>query len=141
MPPIVPAPGMPEFWGWPNFTPDELRCKHTGLLVVVPAFMDKAQRFRTALGFAFPTSSYYRHPTHPAERQKARPGAHSYGRAMDIRVGRIEALTIVERARAFGFTGIGVSQPAGSGGPRFVHLDDMTAADFYHAERPAFWSY
>lgn len=132
---------VPEHWAWQNFGPDELRCKHTGTLVVVPSFMDKLQRLRTALGFPFKISSGYRHPSHPLERRKAQPGAHSFARAVDIEVAGIRALLIVERARAFGFTGIGVSQPNGSDGPRFVHLDDMTEAEGYHAPRPAFWSY
>ncbi len=128
-------------WQWKNFTPDELRCKHTGLLVVVPDFMDKLQTLREILGFPFIVSSGYRHRTHPAERNKAQPGAHAYGRAVDIQVYGVRALAIVEQARPFGFTGIGVSQPNGSDGPRFVHLDDMTAAEGYHAPRPALWTY
>ncbi|MEQ8396440.1 D-Ala-D-Ala carboxypeptidase family metallohydrolase [Thalassobaculum sp.] len=132
---------IPELWGWPNFTPAELACKHTGCLIVVPAFMSKLQALRSALAFPFPISSGYRHTSHPAERHKPLPGAHSFARAVDIAVSGVEALAIVERARAFGFTGIGVSQPNGSDGQRFIHLDDMTAADGYHAARPAFWSY
>jgi len=134
-------PSVPEHWGWPNFTRAELTCKHTGELIIVPAFMDKLQSLRTALGFKFPISSGYRHPSHPAERKKKQPGSHTFARAVDIQIYGLRALTIVERARSFGFTGIGVSQPNGSAGPRFIHLDDMAVAEGYHAQRPAFWSY
>lgn len=132
---------IPEHWNWPNFSPDELRCRHTGALLAVPSFLSRLQALRKALGFPFPISSGYRHSSHPAERHKSQPGAHTLGRAVDIAVAGVQALAIVERARAFGFTGIGVSQPNGSAGPRFVHLDDLTAADGYHAPRPAFWTY
>lgn len=132
---------LPEHWRWPNFSPEELRCKHTGALIVVPAFMDKVQAMRSALGFPWPISSGYRHTSHPAEVGKDQPGAHTFGRAVDVKVYGERAMQIVELARAFGFTGIGVAQRPGSPiDKRFVHLDDMAAEDF-HAPRPYLWSY
>lgn len=134
---------LPDHWRWPNFSPAELRCKHTGSLIMVPAFLDRLQALRSLLGFPFPISSGYRHTSHPAEAsKKSGGGAHTFGRAVDIQVYEERALAILERARSFGFTGIGNSQaldrdPA----DRFVHLDDMTVAEGYHAPRPAFWSY
>lgn len=134
---------LPDHWRWPNFGPAELRCKHTGALIMVPSFLDRLQQLRSLLGFPFPIASGYRHTSHPAERGKASGGgAHTRGRAVDIRVYGIRAMAIVERARALGFTGIGVSQSLGADqANRFIHLDDMTEADGYHAPRPAFWSY
>lgn len=137
----LPQPrNIPEHWNWQNFTPDELRCKHTGLWAMNPRFLDRLQELRNELGFPFPVTSGYRAPQHPTEAAKKWPGAHCYGRAVDIAVDGVRALTIVERARAFGFTGIGVSQPVGGLGHRFIHLDDMQPDEF-HAVRPAFWTY
>lgn len=127
----------PEFWNWPNFTPAELQCRHTGTFAMNPAFLDKLQAFRTHLRFPLVITSGYRHPSHPIEQRKAQPGSHSFGRAVDIAVYGERALAIVEQARLFGFTGIGASQL--SGASRFIHLDDMGAD--YHAPRPAFWTY
>jgi len=137
----LPEPGIPEHWNWPNFTPAELRCKHTGIFAMQPAFLDRLQELRTELGFPFVITSGYRAPTHPVEAAKKWPGAHAYGRAVDIATASaVRSLRIVERARAFGFTGIGVSMPVGQLGHRFIHLDDMQPDEF-HAVRPNFWSY
>lgn len=136
----LPEPGIPESWRWPNFTPQELACKHTGAFAMSPAFLDRLQELRSELGFAFAVTSGYRAPSHPVEAGKKWPGAHCYGRAVDIAADGARALKIVERARAFGFTGIGVSQPVGQLGGRFIHLDDMQPDEF-HAVRPHFWTY
>jgi len=142
MDPKLPEPGIPEHWGWPNFTPAELTCKHTGVLVVVPAFMDRLQGMRLELSFPLPVTSGYRHPTHPAEAKKAQPGSHAFARAVDIAISGERAFELVAAALRFGFTGIGVSQNLNAPlSKRFVHLDDMTAADSYHAPRPFLWSY
>lgn len=127
----------PANWRWANFTPDELRCKHTGKLMMDPNFLDRLQKFRTSMGFPFPINSGFRDATHPIEARKAQPGSHFYGRAVDIGVNGMRALTIMEKARAFGFTGIGLSQTRKM---QIVHLDDMLA-DEYHASRPALWTY
>lgn len=135
---------LPDHWRWPNFGPEELRCKHTGSLVMVPSFLDRLQALRLdpACDFPWIVASGYRHSTHPAERRKAQPGAHTFGRAADIRVYGVRALAIVERARAYGFTGIGVSQAPGTPAEnRFVHLDDMSEVEGFHAPRPHFWTY
>lgn len=140
MDPQLPTPGIPEHWNWPNFTPAELTCKESGLFAMRPAFLDKLQALRTALGFPFVITSGYRSPNHSVEKVKKWPGAHCYGRAVDIAVDGTRALAIVERAREFGFTGIGVSQALGKLGGRFIHLDDMQPDEF-HAVRPHLWSY
>ena len=42
----------PEAWIWPNFTPSEMACRGTGMLVVSSEFMDNLQRLRH--NFALP---------------------------------------------------------------------------------------
>ena len=36
-------------WRWPNFSPDEVRCKGSGMLIVSGQFMDDLQRLREQL--------------------------------------------------------------------------------------------
>jgi zinc D-Ala-D-Ala carboxypeptidase len=122
---------------WPNFSVKEICCKHTGILRINDTSLDRLQRVRRRYGIMV-VNSAYRHPSHPIEATKIRPGVHTDGYAFDISVGdSIRALKLIEIARAEGFTGIGVSQRAGQ--PRFVHLDDApNSASF---PRPAIWSY
>lgn len=124
-------------WRWPNFQAVEFRCHHTGLFLLVPSYLDALQALRTRCGFPFVITSGYRHPTHPVEAAKARPGAHATGRAVDIAVAGEDAYRLVALAAGYGFTGIGIAQ---RGQSRFVHLDTLTADEF-HAPRPALWSY
>lgn len=126
-------------WHWPNFSPEELRCRHTGQQLFVPRFLDRLQALRSALGFALPITSAYRHPTHPAERHRDLPGAHQLGRAVDIAIDGERAFRVVTAAPACGFARIGVSQRAGQ--PRFLHLDDIQPDEFVHLPSPRLWSY
>lgn len=125
---------------WPNFSPDELRCRETGALLVVPSFLDKLQALRAAMGFPFVITSGYRHPTrHPIERRKPQPGAHALGRAVDIALRGERLFLVVTAAGRFGFTGIGVG--AREGAPRIIHLDDIEPGEATHLPRPTVWSY
>ena len=119
---------------WPNFSPDELRCKHTGALQMEAEFLDRLQRLRRAIGKPLRVTSGYRHPTHPVEARKKAPGTHSKGCAVDIGCDGRLAHEILKEAFAAGFTGIGVSQK--SGGARFVHVDSWE-----EGSRPNAWSY
>lgn len=120
---------------WPNFSPEEFRCKHTGKLHMHAGFMDRLQKLRTAYGKPMRITSGYRAPEHPIEAAKAKPGAHSTGRACDIGVQGADAVELLRIALQFGFTGIGVQQ---RGNARFIHLDDLPDGEF---PRPAIWSY
>lgn len=107
---------------YPNFSKDEFTCKHTGICEMKPEFLDKIQKLRLAYGKPMPVTSGYRHPTHPLEAAKARPGVHSHGIAADIRVGPGEDVwDLMYLAMSHGFTGIGLSQREGR--PRFLHID------------------
>lgn len=126
--------GTLDWSRWPNFTESELRCSHTGECMVDPRLLDSLQGLREMLGVPLGVSSGYRHPTHPEEAKKERPGAHALGLAVDIRADGHLAYRILTFALALGFTGIGISQRQGA--PRFVHLDI-----WQEPPRPNVWSY
>ena len=120
---------------WPNFSAQEFTCSHTGDLFVDEGFMDALQDLRTRLGEPMTITSGYRHPTHPVEATKSKPGAHTRGMAADI--GVRGGYDIVKLAYDVGMTGIGISQ---SGSKRFLHLDKVPIGDVA-IPRPALWSY
>jgi uncharacterized protein YcbK (DUF882 family) len=91
---------------------------------------------RTAYGRPMIITSGYRHTSHPAERVKGRPGAHTFGCAADIAVSGADAYDLIRLAIGYGFTGIGVQQ---KGAGRFIHLDDLSSEGT--RPRPAIWSY
>jgi uncharacterized protein YcbK (DUF882 family) len=121
---------------YPNFSPDEFRCKHTGRLNMDAGFMARLQALRTDYGRPMLISSGYRDPSHPVEARKSEPGAHSSGHACDVFVTGGDALELVALAVKHGFTGIGVNQ---KGAGRFIHLDDLPHEE--HRPRPWIWSY
>lgn len=127
---------MMDWTLYPNFSEDEFRCKHTGRCEMSPEFMAKLQRLRIAYGRPMTVTSGYRHPTHPIEAAKARPGSHATGRAVDIGVQGADALRLIVLAVGLGFSGIGVQQ---KGGGRFIHLDDLPDGGGF--SRPMVWSY
>ena len=118
------------------FTDKELECKHCEADGIDPVFMQKVDKLRGELGFAFPITSAYRCPDHPIEARKNTPGAHASGRAVDIAVRGEQAHRLLQAALDAGFTGIGVSQ---KGGVRFIHLDDLPNSE--GRPRPHVWSY
>lgn len=117
-------------WPYRFFTPDEMRCRHTGRCEMDPRFMDRLERLRIMFGAPMVVTSGFRDPAHPAEARKGEPGMHAKGRAVDIGVRGGEAIRLVRLAIEVGFKGIGVQQ---KGEGRFIHLDDR--------DDPAMWSY
>ncbi len=117
---------------YPNFSIDEMQCKHTGECRMHADFMDRLQALRQSFGRPMPVSSGYRSPRHPIEAKKATPGEHSTGRAADIAVQGPDALELIKLALDAGFTRVGVQQ---KGLGRFIHLGD--SPDF----PPGIWSY
>lgn len=118
------------------FTKEELECRHCQEEGMDPVFMQKLEKLRQEMGFAFPITSAYRCPKHPIEARKKAAGAHASGRAVDIAVRGKQAHRLLQGALEAGFTGIGVSQ---KGGVRFIHLDDLP--DSEGRPRPHVWSY
>lgn len=132
----VPTTGMPASR---FFTADELRCKHTGELVVVPSFLAALDTLRAAFGRPIVVNSGYRSPMHPIERRKPSPGFHSKGVAADIRPASGPLRPLAELAvritRPDGarlFTGIGVDPTR-----NYIHVDTGTRA----GNARALWRY
>jgi uncharacterized protein YcbK (DUF882 family) len=73
---------------------------------------------REAYGHPIKLTSTYRHPYHPIEAKKAKPGEHTYGAAVDIAcVGGEATFKLVKAAIETGFTRIGISRKN-----NFVHV-------------------
>ena len=124
-------------WNYPYFTINEMVCLHTGYLGYDARFMDSLVTLREKCGFAFPVTSYFRHPTHPIESAKKNLGTHTTGKAIDIGVDRERAYIVLRTAMDMGiFSGIGINQ---KGNSRFIHLDTCNASDGF--TRPTIWSY
>lgn len=126
---------MINWHSYPDFTEDEFKCSFTGLAVMNKQFMDKLQKTRTAAGFPFIITSGYRHPTHPIEVGKAKPGEHTKGMAADISISGENVIRLLSLAHENGFIRFGVSQKPGS---RFIHLGTATADDGFSETT---WSY
>ena len=74
----------PARWGeYPNFTKEEFDCKHSGRNEMKHEFMEVLQKIRAEFGPIRITSGF-RHPTHPIEAKKMRPGEHTFGMCVDI---------------------------------------------------------
>lgn len=123
-------------WMSPFFTSEEMTCSHTGLELMDAKFMEMLTELRATYAKPLIVTSAYRHPSHPIEARKSKPGAHTTGKAVDLGVQYGEAYKILDIALNMGFTGIGVQQK-GSG--RFIHLDTCTEQDGF--PRPTIWSY
>lgn len=115
---------LPVNWAeFPNFSPDEFRCRATGRVDMDPAYMRVLQAIRTEYGRPMVISSGFRDPKHPREASKASTslGEHSLGRASDVLCHGGDALDLIRIALKHGIRRIGVAQK----GPiekRFVHL-------------------
>jgi zinc D-Ala-D-Ala carboxypeptidase len=119
------------------FSDKEMQCQHCGALKTDPDFMDALDSLREAYGKPLVVNSGYRCPEHPIEARKARTGAHTTGKAVDLSVDRGEAYLLLKLAMESGkFTGIGIQQK-GSG--RFIHLDTCEEPEM--SPRPTIWSY
>lgn len=147
----------------PEFQEHEFRCRQTGLVDMQESTLERAYLARQIRGKAMVISSGYRHPSHPSERGKARPGAHTFGHALDVRASGTDALELLyagllvaavearlltlEEAQGWlplllrhGFSGIGVQQkPAMKHESRFIHFDDLPHDPT--RPRPWLWSY
>jgi uncharacterized protein YcbK (DUF882 family) len=114
---------------YPNFSRSEFQCSHTGEAHMQPVFLDALQAVRTALDAPIIITSGYRHPTHPIEAAKGRPGEHTTGMAADVAVAIHRRVRLLKLALDHGFDRIGVDDT-------FIHLG--LSRDF---PRPRLWSY
>lgn len=126
------------FWRWRFFSPHEMKCKGTGSLLVVEAFMDRLTALRVDFAQPMVISSGYRSPEHNVRVSSTGPkGPHTTGRAVDVRLYGAAADRLLKLSYKHGFTGHGVAQK-GAHGSRFVHLDDLMPPQH---PRPMLWSY
>lgn len=127
---------MPLDWSaYPNFSEAEFRCRETGRCDMDAEFMSRLQALRSMIGQPFVINSGYRDPSHSAERNKTRPGAHAHGCAADIKCNGQLAWLILAFASRLGFERIGVHQKGPMDG-RYIHLDTWTGG-----ASPTVWTY
>ncbi len=122
------------FWRWPRFSPQEMRDRLDGSLLVVDYFMDDLEALRTACDFPLPVSSAYRTPEHnqAVSSTHSETGPHTLGVAVDIAIPGSDprAYWVLQSAFKLNFTGIEVT-------PDHIHLD--MAPSRPDAPRPMFW--
>ena len=105
------------YWPWKNFTPVEIACKGTGLLMVDYDAICKLQSFREMVGIPFTPNSAYRSEKHNKAVGGSPKSMHLLGRAFDVPI--IQGMTrevIHAHASKVGFTGYGDYNT-------FVHID------------------
>ncbi len=125
---------------WPNFSDSELRCRcgrcQSGTQAMDSDFLDRLQFLRTMYGKPMPVTSGHRCARHPVEAEKAQPGEHSLGLAVDIACQGADAMRLLQLALELGFNRIGVSQ---KGRARFLHLGVSPIGG--RLPSPMIWSY
>ena len=95
---------------WKYFTENELRCRGTGDCHMDKSFMKKLNRLREDYGKPMIISSGYRDVSYNTVTGGSPDSAHTYGKAVDVVVGGVEAYMLLRLAMIHGFLGIGVSQ-------------------------------
>lgn len=125
---------------WSYFSDNELKCRcGCGQMKMNLDFMQKLVVLRQRLDFPLALSSAYRCPDHNQKvSTTGNQGAHTTGRAVDIKVSGEQAYRLLQFAVHFGFTGIGIKQ-SGPHYTRYIHLDDLTPMDGF--PRPGVWGY
>jgi hypothetical protein len=108
---------------WPNFPPDEIACRGTGLVPTMDnaafcAAMDRLQALRKIIGAPLMMNSAYRSPSHNKAVGGAKNSLHMQGIAFDVRMDNHDPGRFIGAAREAGFAGIGTYPRQG-----FVHID------------------
>jgi hypothetical protein len=108
---------------WPNFPPEEIACRGTGLVPTMDnddfcAAMDRLQTLRKLLGAPVMMNSAYRSPSHNMAVGGAKNSLHMQGIAFDVRMDNHDPHDFIKDAQAAGFGGIGTYPRQG-----FVHVD------------------
>jgi zinc D-Ala-D-Ala carboxypeptidase len=100
---------------YPNFPKSEFDCKHSGINEMKHEFMTVLQAIRNEYG-PMSISSGFRHPTHPIEARKMRPGEHTFGMCADVRCSNgADRYRLITIALKHGITRIGIAKT-------FVHI-------------------
>jgi zinc D-Ala-D-Ala carboxypeptidase len=122
-------------WRWPSFSPQEMACRGTGRLMIVPAAMDKLQALRDKLGKPMNINSAYRSPEHNKTVGGATQSKHMDGTAYDVSMSNHDPDTYIAAALSVGFNGIGTYPKS-----NFVHVDARATRKNWgspFAKRPA----
>lgn len=118
---------QPSEWPFKYFTPEEVACRGTGLVMLTPASLaalEKLDRLRNIMGHPLIISSGYRSPSHNKDVGGAPLSEHLKGTAFDIKMHNVDPHRLEENAKKVGFTGIGIYPPQKpTGGKNFIHLD------------------
>jgi len=102
-------------WVWTNFSPEEMACRHCGDQYHWPAFLDRLQAARMAVGRPFRILSAHRCALHNA-RVGGAPLSQHLRLAVDISVVGHERAVLLAACRTAGFTGFGFYHT-------FLHID------------------
>ena len=129
------------FMATDHFTDKELECSCCGVSTMQPQFMESLERIRVEMNRPLKLSSAFRCSKHNQKVSSTGPnGPHTDhghgGQAVDILISGSDALRLMEVARKYGMSGIGVKQ---NGKNRFIHLDNLGNAT--GQPRPWVWSY
>jgi len=117
----------PGQWRWRFFSPSEIACRGTGMVMLTPASMhalDKLDALRERMGHPLNVTSGYRSPEHNRNVGGAPASKHMEGIAFDISMANVDPHRFEREATALGFRGIGIYPPQKpSGGKNFIHID------------------
>ena len=127
----------------PHFSEDECKCRCCGDYEMDHDFMESLERIRMDMKRPLKLSSAKRCKAYNAKiSSTGEHGPHTFGRAVDILISGADALRLVDIARKYGMTGIGLKQ-AGPHNKRVVHLDNLgyDYTKLTGGPRPWIWSY
>ncbi len=105
-----------QLWRWPNFKPEELACKGTGLLMLYLPALDALQDMRRELDRPMIINSAYRSPAHNHNEGGSKRSRHLAGAAFDIKCSPSRHSRLIAMAKAKGFNGFGRYRT-------FLHVD------------------
>lgn len=120
----------PDEWPCLYFTPQEIACRGSGLVMLTPESRDALKRLddlRRTMGHPLIVNSGYRSPAHNAAVGGAKASKHMQGIAFDISMANVDPHRFEAEARRLGFNGIGLYPPQKPTGARnFIHIDTRT---------------
>ena len=110
------VPRSQNAWPWQYWTPQEIACKDTGAVLVVPEFLNALDVVRGVIGCPLYLLSAFRSPYHNAVVGGAAQSRHLFGDAGDLIVIGLDKFRLENIARQAGFTGFGYYKT-------FLHID------------------
>ncbi|MEL6729092.1 MAG: D-Ala-D-Ala carboxypeptidase family metallohydrolase [Pseudomonadota bacterium] len=124
-------------WRWPNFSIPELACRCCGRFCKgeywhAPAFLDRLQNLRDAIGAPLRLTSAHRCDLWNAAIGGA-PASHHKRLAVDIDLTGHDRQALLSQAKAHGFRGFGMAKT-------FLHLDlRPVPASWYYKGSASLW--